>query len=234
MNFKLSNFLSLEWYWHLIISATIIGISLLLALVISYQADAEERSRMIINGRLVSINIPNEDLKTLSGTADDLKNPVYQKIKRSFDNIISVNSEIKFLSILGLKNNQVFFYINSQSPTNSVTSTVAIQPGDFYKESATAYADAFESIDEKVVGPFTNRFGNFMSVLVPLYVPESHQVLALLVLDIDANAWFNYLASRYLFVIIIGILLVVTHLSLVFFFKRYQKAMSNKNKYETK
>ncbi|MEI8313115.1 MAG: CHASE domain-containing protein, partial [Verrucomicrobiota bacterium] len=71
-------------------------------------------------------------------------------------------------------------------------------PGQVYDEAVEGIHRTFTTRTEIVEGPYTDRWGNWVSALVPIFEPKASsdkdQVLAVFGMDIDARDWIRMLA----------------------------------------
>ncbi len=86
----------------------------------------------------------------------------------------------------------VFFFLDSE-PLGSEDESPA---GEIYAEASADLLRAFETKAEVVEGSISDRWGEWVSVLVPLTDPGSGNLVALLGIDIDAKSWRREIAAQ--------------------------------------
>ncbi|MDP2996131.1 MAG: PAS domain S-box protein [Bryobacterales bacterium] len=69
-------------------------------------------------------------------------------------------------------------------------------PGQVYNEAPEGFRHVFDTRTETAEGPVTDRWGTWISALVPLADPQSGQILAVLGMDSDAQAWKWEVAAK--------------------------------------
>ncbi len=185
------------------IFGSILGAMVVSALCIwlmAQRADRQMRDELLLQARLIKQSVDVDTLKTLSGSASDIEMPVYKQLKERFIGFQQTNTKCRFLYLLGrrpikgLENvaHENFFFLDSER----VGSDAYSPPGALYPELNEADAHVFDSLSAAVTGPSVDRWGTWVSALVPILDPESGGLIAVLGMDIDANAWNFDVAVR--------------------------------------
>jgi len=125
-----------------------------------------------------------EALKSLSGSEGDLGNPNYLKIKDQLRKVLSVNPDVKFIYLTGMRDGKVFFFVDSESPDSENYSP----PGQKYPEASKNFIGAFSSSSSIIEGVFTDRWGTWLSALTPIADPASGRTVALAGMDVSASS----------------------------------------------
>ena len=150
--------------------------------------DAEENKRfsMLRQARIISELLPVKHIRALSGTTNDVSSHSYQRLKHQFMAVRKAFPDCRFIYLMGCKNeDQVFFYLDSE-PLNSPDLS---PPGQIYTEISKDYLDVFENRKEAVVGPVTDRWGTWVTTLVPIIDKENDALIAVFAMDINAGKW---------------------------------------------
>jgi PAS domain S-box-containing protein len=144
------------------------------------------RSELLVQGRLVAEIVGSNEVLSLTGTSADLESSAYRNLKAQLSIVRHVNPAIRFLYLTGLKRDgSVFFFVDSESPDSEDYSA----PGQIYEEASEAFKASFRSIEGVVEGPVPDRWGTWVSALVPTMSPLSAQPVAVLGMDVDAKNW---------------------------------------------
>ena len=168
------------------------------------RTDREMRAELLQQTRMVAQAIGVERIQALSGTEADLHSDDYVRIKEQLSAIRLGNPKCRFIYLMGRKyDGTVFFFVDSEQ----VGSKDYSPPGQVYKEVTEDYRRVFDTKAEDIVGPATDRWGTWISGLVPISCHQSDPVLAVLGLDIDARAWKRNLAARA--ILPVGLMLVM-------------------------
>ncbi|MCX6081859.1 MAG: hypothetical protein NTW32_20215 [Chloroflexi bacterium] len=173
------------------------GLLVLAGAVISWgmllRVDQQMRADFLDQTRLFSQTFHNEQIKTLSGSAADLSAPVYQEFKREFSAIQKANPRYRFLYLMGRKQDgSIFFFADSEASTSPDYSP----PGQIYSEAPEEIKIVFDQHVPTVIGPISDRWGTWISALMPLIDPLNGQILAVARIDIPVSSWYLELASR--------------------------------------
>src|SRR6266498_2503858 len=175
-----------SWRWLFIAGVTLFfGI---VATIFNIQStDTVVRNSLLSRAETIAAGIHSDELRSLSGSPTDLSASDYNKIKQSMINVREKNSDARFIYLMGFRNNNLFFYADSE-PSNSKDYSA---PGDIYKDaSALKLKNAFAGIPF-VEGPYTDIWGTWISGYAPVFDYESREkkLLATVGIDISANTW---------------------------------------------
>ncbi|MHB1462179.1 MAG: PAS domain S-box protein [Armatimonadota bacterium] len=169
--------------------------------------DRGMRLDLLENARLLARTVNLQQVESLSGSETDLSNPKYASLKQHLIEVRSANPKYRFLYLMGRKaNHQIFFFVDSEKVGTKDYSP----PGQIYDESSEDLGRIFESKTDFIEGPITDRWGEWVSALVPVTNPETDAVIAAFGMDIDAHSWRRQVATRtalpvvFLFMILTG------------------------------
>ena len=159
------------------------------------RADRELRAELLQQTQLVAqpIQIKIKPVQAFSGTAADLALSSYQQLKALLAATCAANPKYRFAYLLGRRaDGAVFFFVDSE-PINSKDYS---PPGQVYEEVPAEDRHVFDTKAAIVRGPSRDRWGTWVSALVPLVDPQTGAVVAILGLDIDASTWKGEVAAR--------------------------------------
>ncbi|MBU0909536.1 MAG: CHASE domain-containing protein, partial [Proteobacteria bacterium] len=166
--------------------AAVLIVGVLLAWWSVQAADRRMREDLLRHTRLVAQAIDVRRVKALSGTETDLALPEYQRFKQQLIATLTVFPRCRFLYLMGRRpDGKVFFYADSE-PAGSADESPA---GQIYEEISPYYLRVFDTGVEGAVGPVTDRWGTWVTSLIPLTDPDTGDLLAVLGMDIDARDW---------------------------------------------
>lgn len=130
------------------------------------QADREMRSELLQRTRIAMQALNVEQIQALTGTDEDLERPEYLRLKEQLAAICTASPQCRFAYLLGRHaDGQVFFYLDSE-PSGSEDYS---PPGQIYEEVTETLLRVFESRDEAVEGPVSDRWGTWVSGLIPIH-----------------------------------------------------------------
>jgi PAS domain S-box-containing protein len=172
--------------WLIIAIIAIIAIGMLLTLWSVQREDNLLREDLLSKTRLIQGGVGIMHVKALTGTEADLVSADYQSLKEHLIQVKSTDPQIRFVYILGQQpDGTVIFLIDSEPPGSEDYSP----PGQVYMEASGILLNAFISGNETTEGPVTDRWGTWVSGLVPIRDSRTGRIIALLGTDIDARDW---------------------------------------------
>jgi len=174
--------------WKLLLSLAI-GLILAWGLAVWYlalRADQDMRADLLQQTRLVAQMIDVEEVRALTGTLADQDKPVYHRLKARLARAVLVHEHCRFIYLMGRRDDgSVFFFVDDVA----VGHPDEVLPGDDYDEVPDSFRAVFDHGRGVTEGPFSDRWGSYVSGAVPIPDPESGAVLAVLAKDIDAAHW---------------------------------------------
>jgi PAS domain S-box-containing protein len=148
--------------------------------------DVRMRSELLVQGRLVADILNPWMVVSLNGIPADLDSPDYRQIKSQLQLMRSANGKFRFLYLTRqLPDGRVIFLADSEpadSPDHS-------PPGQIYEEATDVFREVFTTGREVVEGPERDRWGNWISALIPIKPADGAMPLAVLGIDVDAGNW---------------------------------------------
>jgi len=134
------------------------------------RADHELRAGQMQQARLVAQAVGGEDIKALTGTEADLHAPVYLRIKQQLAAIRLATPQCRFIYLVGRRmDGTLFFYVDSE-PSDSKDCSPA---GQIYTEAPAGFQRVFATRNATTEGPYTDRWGKWISALVPIFDPQT-------------------------------------------------------------
>jgi len=157
------------------------------------QVNREMRANLLQQTRLVVQAMDVDHIKDLIGTEADVNSSYYQRLKEQLAATRSVNPKCRFVYLMGRKaDGAVFFFVDSERAGTKDYSP----PGQVYEEVPAGYQRVFDTKTPDVVGPVTDRWGVWVSALVPITDQTSGAVVGVLGMDINAGSWRWDIAMR--------------------------------------
>jgi PAS domain S-box-containing protein len=157
------------------------------------RADREMRQELLTQTRLVAQAVNLEHVKALTGTAHDLHLPLYQQLKAQLSRVKQANDKCRFVYLLGRKSDGKIVFLVDSEPVGSKDYS---PPGQVFDEATEELRNVFDTKMEFVEGPTPDRWGIWVSGLVPIADPQKGDLLAVLGMDIDAHTWKWDVAAR--------------------------------------
>lgn len=177
--------LGVMWIWHTIV-----------------YTDREMRAHLLRQTEALAHSLDLESIQTLSGSAADLNQPEYLRLKDQLAATRTAYPQCRFIYLMGKNSESKLFFFADSEPTESKDCSPA---GQIYEEAPAEYGRVFTTHTEAVVGPKTDRWGTWITGLVPLHNSHENHVChqkpsmgkgntcgvtrAVLGMDIDARNW---------------------------------------------
>jgi PAS domain S-box-containing protein len=181
-------FLTREFY--LILAVLVTGA--LVSWATAYHTDRRMRADLLEKGRIIARMVNTESVGRLSGSEADLKSVDYLRLKMRLMEVRRATAQCRFVYLMGCgSGGRIFFYADSE-PAGSKDES---PPGQFYDEASVEQHRAFSTGQEATQGPTADRWGTWVSAIVPLFDAKSGKTIVL-GMDINARDWRITIASR--------------------------------------
>lgn len=149
-------------------------------------------SEAIMLAQSIETMLHPEHVQTLTGTEKDLLNPEYDIVKRSLARLVETSNPIRFAYLVGLRDGKVVILLDSESPDSPDYSP----PGQVYSEADESFLIPFTTGKTILTRPVTDRWGRWISALVPLRNPAGSGVFVVLGIDYAVTEWNARLLER--------------------------------------
>ncbi|GKT37384.1 hypothetical protein ADUPG1_003322, partial [Aduncisulcus paluster] len=169
----------------LVLLGAIIVAGVLFSRWLAVQVEIEMRANLLNHARMVAEALDINNIEGLSGSESDLRTPEYLRLKEQFS---AVHSE----------------------PLGSEDESPA---GQVYEEVPEAYLRVFKTKTAVVEGPVNDRWGAWVSALIPLVDPHTNKLIAVLGMDVDARDWKREVAVRAMLPVGLTVLALVSILA---------------------
>jgi PAS domain S-box-containing protein len=153
------------------------------------RADREMREDLVQQAQLVAQAVGVAQVRSLAGDATDLGRPVYQRLKGQLDTLRSAMPQCRFISLMGRRaapapapgapvrpargdGGELFFFMDSEAAGIPDVSP----PGQVYEEAPAQYWRVFANHTSATQGPHSDRWGTWVSALVPIHDPLKSRV----------------------------------------------------------
>ncbi|NCA82318.1 MAG: PAS domain-containing sensor histidine kinase, partial [Opitutae bacterium] len=179
--------------FRLLLAAASVALIVVATALAARRADRLLRADLLLQARLVAQAVDLNAVRALAGTDADLASPDYWRLKNQLMSIVQANPKCKWFYLMGRKTDgTVFFFVDSEAPDVEDASP----PGQLYEEASEGCHLIFVDPTAFVEGPIPDRWGVWVSALVPMIDPETGSVTAVLGMDIEAQDWKWIVAAR--------------------------------------
>jgi PAS domain S-box-containing protein len=167
-------------------------------------ADRGMRADLLKQVWQVANAMSREQVQALTGTEADRNTPQYRLLKDKLTAVRAGKPHCRFVYLLGrttarpaaaapaVGRERFFFFVDSETPGSKDYSP----PGQLFAEPTAELRRVFDDQAATVEGPVSDRWGVWISALVPLADPHTGALLAVLGMDVDARDWSWAVASH--------------------------------------
>lgn len=141
-----------------------------------------ERESLLFRAGTIALTLDPKAIESLAGNDSDLSNENYRNLKRSLIEIRALNTDVRFVYIMGLRNDKQFFYVDSEDPSSEDYS----YPGQPYDEATPEDIANHKAGQSYTSGPLRDAWGEWISASAPIKT-ESGKVAGMVGLDIEAE-----------------------------------------------
>ncbi|MDQ7787746.1 MAG: PAS domain S-box protein [Thermodesulfovibrionales bacterium] len=168
--------------------------------------ERDMRADLLRKTRLLADAIHLKGMAALSGTEADLTTPQYLRFKDQLAGARHVFPNCRFLYLMGQKpDGAIFFFVDSE-PEGSADESPA---GQIYEEASEVTRRVFSTGRADTDGPTTDRWGTWVSALVPLSDPRTGKIMAIVGMDVDARNWQAVVMRKMILPIAFTVMLVI-------------------------
>ena len=177
---------------------------------VAWRANEKYQSDLLIQTRLIANAVNVEEVKTLTGTPEQLNNPLHYEMVRKLTEIQSVMPDWRWIYILLQREDGVIVAGLDTDPPESEFYSI---PGEVYDDPPVEFFQAFAEKRIGVFGPYRDEWGEWLTAAVPIVDPATDRVVGVYAVDIEAARWILTVASKTLFPMgifgLLGIILVI-------------------------
>jgi PAS domain S-box-containing protein len=181
--------------------------------------DISEKTRLSESAEMIAAALNYPDIKVLN-RSPALLSPEYLKVKQSMMDIQASSDQLRWVYLMVLMNGSIVFSVDSIRETDPAYSP----PGDTYVDAPPGLIEVFSSGNTRTLGPYTDQWGSFVSSFTPIRDPLTHEIVAVLGLDVNASLWSSIISLNRLETIFVVMFIL---LLLVVFFVSQNKIRDN-------
>jgi len=184
---------------HILLSPVFLAIALVLAIAgtavvvrtwrVSLRSTADEAMRLAM---AAEVGFQRAPLSMLRAESSDLQLSEYWDIKHSLEDLVAQKNEIRFAYIYIQRDGKIYMLVDSESPESPDFSP----PGQEYWEATEETWRPFQTGEALLTRPSTDRWGTWVSALVPMKDAGSGEVIAVFGIDYPAASWNDHAISH--------------------------------------
>ncbi|MFA6290577.1 MAG: response regulator [Victivallales bacterium] len=182
---------------------------------ISISENTKQRENLLGLTRAIAASIESVKIIPLSGSPQDLKLPEHKDLHEKLAIIANSQKNIRSINIISYRHGKILFLNDSAPEKLKSQPEKAATPKDLYGNLTGELTESHTKGKEFTLGPFEDKSGTYLSVLVPIFAQDSRNVIAVLGVEISAPEWNANIAKRRMPVIFTTLLICL--LLLIFF-----------------
>ncbi len=174
--------------------------------------ESELREQLITQVRLASVGLNSSDISRIPDQIPMAGTGEYRAVKHQMGAIASSSDLYRFAYLMVQKpDGTIIFLADSEEPNSPDYSP----PGQEYSEAPPTARDIFQTGEEVVEGPYTDRWGTFVSGYVPISRPGEEEIVAVLGVDAYVTDWDQEVMKSAIVPALMTLLLVTILISLI-------------------
>ncbi len=199
-------------YWNLLVVIVVV-LGLAAAAYSGVVTSRNIKTSLLERTESLAELVPAHDVNLLQGSEQDLTSPTYQLIKQRLTKVRSLNHDIRFIYIMGLRKDgqEAFFYVDSEDPSSDDYS----YPGQTYPEGIADVQSIYNTRQARVLPIEKDRWGVWLSGFSPIKNADG-SVAGVMGMDIPANEFYIQLGIDML----LPVLITAFILALIFWGRR--------------
>ncbi|MDF2539084.1 MAG: domain S-box [Herbinix sp.] len=185
-----------------------------------------EMNHALTIAKTAEVSFQTDDIKQLEAEAGDIKKNEYHHIKNSLMEFVQINNNVRFAYVYTVKNGKVYMMADSEPETSEDYSP----PGQEYTEADQYVFQAFYEDTAMITEPSKDRWGNWVSVLVPLKDRDTGEIIAVFGIDYPTSEWNKNIFTRSFQAVIAFVCLLMLMITIVIILENYRVLKEDKDK----
>lgn len=174
--------------------------------------DTELREQLITHVRLASVGLNHTEIIQISDRIPMEGTGEYRALKQQMETIASSSDLYRFAYLMVQKPDAtIIFLADSEDPKSPNYSP----PGQEYYEAPPAIREVFTTGEEIAAGPYSDRWGTFVSGFVPINRPGKDSTVAVLGIDAYVTDWDHEVMRSAVVPALMTLVLVTILISLI-------------------
>jgi len=163
--------------------------------------------------------VPYQLIEDLVDSIDEAQQPEYLIVKNSLMRLVKTTSSIRFAYIMGEQNGNMVFLMDSES----LESPDYSPPGQVFTEAQDMDWQPFLTGETLLTEPETDRWGTWISALVPIKNSENDKVIAVFGIDYPTSEWYAALWKQMIPDFLIVFIIFILYFSFVYIWVQHYR-----------
>lgn len=168
-------------------------------------SDSDRKKQLLMRTEAISYKIDPDYLSDLDFDSSDWHKPTFKRLRNLLILSSRINTESRYLYLMAKKNNRIIFTVESVSESDPDFEL----PGGFYDDVPPEVMKCFEDGRSLTIGPYSDKWGTFISAFVPVKSMATSDVISVLGMDILADRWDSETFRKRLIPVSIVFLLIL-------------------------
>lgn len=147
--------------------------------------DAMHRDNVLTRTRTIAATLDSDKIVRLTASRQDVDSQDYNDIRRVFSAVLQADPALRFAYLTRLVGGQAIFLVDSEPADSRDYSP----PGQAYPEASSGFLSVLQQGKPVTEGPLPDRYGVWVTALVPVKDGRTERVVGALGLDVDAREW---------------------------------------------
>jgi len=200
--------LPIIYVWATIIALFVLFTGLMSSRFFTNIAKEDEIEKITRQVEIIASVVNPDDLVQFKADSSDILKPRYIQLKSFFVGFCARMNDIRYIYLFGKQKNNVFFYLDTEAErykTEAKRGTA--YPGEIYTDAPPEFDSVFNTRKTLVVNPYSDQWGNFISVLVPI-VDRNNKIIAAIGVDVEISQWEKNLHAKRMFPVVVSLVFI--------------------------
>lgn len=166
--------------------------------------DEYKRDELLRLCRVGAAGINADRVLSFTGTPSDRQKPDWLAVRNRLAAILRTDTLFRWAYLMYARDTAIYFFMDM--PDSLGDNAV---PGEHYKNAPEPLFEVFRTKKPTVVGPYTDKWGTFISAFHPIIHPVTGQLVAVFGLDISAFNWSVTIRRQQIAPLLVTLMLVI-------------------------
>jgi len=209
--------------WLTIISLIVLIGGSILIIFLDRAREKSVSKQLSIIANSVTMAVNPDRIINLKGDLTDKNNPDYQRLREQLQKVAQAIKEegVKWIYTMKMVDGKIIFLVDSVPEGEFGHS----EPGDEYKNPPQEFKTVFAEGKLLVTSVYTDQWGKFVSILIPIKDFNSGEIVSVIGFDIDYSFWKSQINKTRIMaegvIMLVWVLIIALYL---FFSTRFEKS----------
>lgn len=167
--------------------------------------DKDRKRQLLMRTEAISYKIDPDYLADLNLEANDWYKPTFQRLRNLLVLSGHLNPDRRYIYLMSKKDEKIVFTVEDVPSTDPDFE----MPGGTYDDAPSEIQKVFEEGRSMTTGPYSDKWGTFVSAFVPIRSKGANEISAVLGMDILADKWEQDIFGKRLFPIVVVFFMIM-------------------------